>query len=332
MFSPELVQTSIMFMAAIAVGGIAYVFVIPFLSGERKKNKRVRAVASSEGRRKGRVATGDITQQNRRRQVQENLKELEAQKKANKKKLTLRTQLQRAGLTITPSTFHIFCAFLAALFFSAVLFTGSNLIVAAGAAFVGGVGLPRWILSFLVKRRQNKFLEEFANALDIIIRGVKSGLPLNDCINIIAKESAEPVRSEFVEVCEQQRVGIPLAQALDKMTERMTLPEVNFFAIVISIQQQAGGNLAEALTNLAAVLRDRKRLRGKVQAFSAEAKSSAAIIGSLPFVVMLLVYITTPGYIAILWEEKLGNFMLIGCGVWMLIGILIMRKMINFEY
>jgi tight adherence protein B len=150
------------------------------------------------------------------------------------------------------------------------------------AAFVCGLGLPRFILSRVIKRRQAKFLIEFANAIDIIVRGVKSGLPLSDCLQIIAAEAPEPVRGEFVDLVEQQKVGVPLSRAFERMSERMPLQEVNFFAIVIAIQAQTGGSLAEALGNLSSVLRDRYRLQAKVRAFSAEAKASAMIIGSLP--------------------------------------------------
>jgi tight adherence protein B len=200
------------------------------------------------------------------------------------------------------------------------------------AAFVGVVGLPRWVLARLVKRRQAKFVDEFANAIDVIVRGVKSGLPLIECLSIIARESPQPIAEEFTEVVEQQRVGVPLGEAFERMMARMPLPEVRFFAIVIGIQQQAGGNLSEALGNLSGVLRDRKRLAAKVRALSAEAKASAAVLGSLPFIVMILVYITTPSYISILWTTNFGQFLLAAAGMWMTCGILVMRKMINFKY
>ena len=199
-------------------------------------------------------------------------------------------------------------------------------------AFACGFGLPRWVVSRMTKRRQAKFLIEFANAIDIIVRGIKSGLPISDCLQIIATEMPEPVKGEFIDLVEQQKIGVPLSRAFERMYERMPLQEVNFFAIVIAIQAQTGGNLAEALNNLSQVLRDRYRLQAKVKAFSAEAKASAMIIGALPPIVMLLVFLTSPNYIMLLWTEQLGNLMLIGGGIWMLIGILVMRKMINFDY
>ncbi len=175
-------------------------------------------------------------------------------------------------------------------------------------------------------------MRDFANAIDIIVRGVKSGLPLNDCLQIIAAETPEPVKGEFRDLVEQQSIGVTLAKAFDRMYDRIPLQEVNFFSIVVAIQQQTGGNLAEALGNLSQVLRDRRKLQGKVAAFSAEAKTSAAIIGALPPTVMLMVYLSTPDYIGLLWTEKLGQVMLAGSAIWMLIGVLVMRKMINFDY
>ena len=213
-----------------------------------------------------------------------------------------------------------------------MLITGSSLLVSLLVAFVCAIGVPRWLLARLIKKRQTKFLIEFANAIDIIVRGIKSGLPLPDCLQIIATESPEPVKSEFVDLVEQQKVGVPLTRAFERMYERMPLQEVNFFAIVVAIQSQTGGNLAEALANLAQVLRDRYRLQAKVRAFSAEAKASAMIIGSLPPAVMLIVYLTTPEYISLLFTEKMGNMMLMASAAWMLIGIIVMRKMINFDY
>jgi tight adherence protein B len=327
--SPELVQLAAIALAALAVGGAVYVFALPYFSGERKAEKRVANVAL--GQTKTRVKAVAQPLQMRKKQVQDTIKELEAKQKAQRR-ITLRTKLVRAGLSIKPRTYYLLSAASGLLGGLIVLITGSGPIVSLLAAFACGFGLPRFILSRMIRRRQDKFLIEFANAVDIIVRGIKSGLPLPDCLQIIANESPEPVKSEFIDLVEQQKVGVPLSRAFERMYERMPLQEVNFFAIVIAIQAQTGGNLAEALGNLSQVLRDRYRLQAKVRAFSAEAKASALIIGALPPCVMLLVYITTPDYIGILFHERLGNVMLIASGAWMLIGILLMRKMINFDY
>ena len=166
----------------------------------------------------------------------------------------------------------------------------------------------------------------------MIVRGIKAGLPLLDSLKLIATDSPEPVRSEIRSIVETQMIGIPLGEACMKLYERMPLPEANFFGIVISIQQRAGGNLSEALGNLSRVLRDRKRMKAKIQAMSMEAKASASIIGALPICVMGLVWFTSPKYMELLWTEPMGRMMMTACAVWMSIGILVMRKMINFDF
>jgi tight adherence protein B len=157
-------------------------------------------------------------------------------------------------------------------------------------------------------------------------------LPLLDSLKIIALDAQEPIKSEFKAIVETQTIGMPIGEACAKLYERMPLPEANFFGIVISIQQKAGGNLSEALGNLSRVLRDRKKMKAKIQAMSMEAKASASIIGALPLCVGILVWLTSPDYIELLWTAELGRFMMMGCVVWMSIGIFVMKKMINFDF
>ncbi|MEZ5776254.1 MAG: type II secretion system F family protein [Hyphomicrobiaceae bacterium] len=324
-------QLFVIGLAAASVGVIAYILVMPYLSGERRAEKRFQGVATSKANRSTRPAGGMDDAQQKRKQVQESLKEIEKKQKA-KDKVTLRMRLLRAGLDIHPRQFYIASAISGAVFAVGGIFGGAQLPVAALLGFAGAFGIPRWMLHFMTKRRQNKFLNEFANAIDVVVRGVKTGLPLNECLDIIARESPEPIRSEFADLVQQQRLGLPLGECFERMMERMPVPEVNFFAIVISIQQQAGGNLSEALGNLSGVLRARKQLKAKVQALSSEAKASAAILGALPFIVMTMVYITSPDYISLLWKEKMGHIMLAGAAFWMFCGLFTMRQMINFKY
>jgi tight adherence protein B len=332
MFSPEVVQIAVGLLAAISVFLLAYVGLFAMMTGDRSSGRIEGAAQGSNARtqRKAANAANDALN-TRKKQVQDTIKDMEAREKA-KKKVPLRLRLQRAGLDASPQQFWIASALTGVGVGVAAYLSGSSEMVSALAAFAGGVGLPQWILKYLAKRRQNKFMSEFANAIDVVVRGVKSGLPLNDCLGIIARESPEPIASEFAALVEQQRVGVTLAECFDRMMIRMPLQDVNFFAIVIAIQQQAGGNLSEALGNLSGVLRDRKRLDAKVKALSAEAKASAMILAALPFMVMMGVYFTTPEYIATLWQERVGHFLLVGAGFWMFCGIMVMRKMINFKY
>ena len=316
-------------LIALAVAGGAFAFVYPYISEDRKKNKRLEQLTAARGRKGAIVAE---SQSNRKKSVADSLKEIESRQKA-KEKVTLSMKLQRAGLETSPRDFYIICLICGILAGGAAYFGMSVPPVGAGVvAFIAAFGLPRWVLGKLVKRRQNKFIAELANAIDVIVRGVKSGLPLNECLQVVARESPEPLAGEFREVVEAQRLGVPLGDGLERMCERLPLAEVRFLAIVISIQQQAGGNLSEALGNLSGVLRDRFMLSMKVKALSAEAKASAMVLASLPPGVMIMVFLTSPDYIMPLFTTTPGRFMVISGALWMLSGVLIMRKMINFKF
>jgi len=332
MFDAQLVFIATVFMAVLGVGGVAYAAIVPVLEKRTQSNKRkTLAAGGKRARGAGRANAIDPNAQ-RRKQVQETLKELDDAQSARKKSLTMRARIEQAGLDISPRNLTLLGATGGLVVAGALILSGQTPFIGFLAGFAAGFGFPRWLLSFLKARRLKQFTEEFANAVDVIVRGLKAGLPLHDCITIIATEAQGPVRDEFRELVEGQRVGITLEQGLEKMTERVPLADLRFFHIVISIQQKTGGNLSEALGNLSKVLRDRKVLQGKIQAMSQEAKSSAAIIGILPPGVMTIVYISTPDYINLLFEERMGQAMLIGGGMWMLIGILVMKKMISFDY
>lgn len=318
---------ALFFLATVAVGGVAWVFVYPILSGERKAEKRMASVSKTVPM--ARTARGH--QKSRRDVVEATLKEFEERHKKSKR-MPLSVRIAQAGLTWSKRQFTILSAGVGIVMFAGGFFSGAGLIAAGALAFAGAFGLPRWLLHYLKKRRETKFLNVFPDAVDIIVRGVKAGLPLLDCLKMITVDSPEPVKSEFRTIVETQAIGMPLGEACGKLYEEMPVPEANFFGIVIMIQQRAGGNLAEALGNLSRVLRDRKKMKAKIQAMSQEAKASAAIIGALPIAVMLLVYMTSPEYISLLWTEPLGRVMLAASAAWMTIGVLVMKKMINFDF
>jgi tight adherence protein B len=316
------------FLAASAIGGVAWVFIYPMLSGEKQAENRRAAVAKPEPTAK---RQNDKTQRSRREQVEGSLKELEARRE-KQSRIALSVRLSQAGLDWSTRKFMVVSAILGAIFLVGAMFVGGGILGAVGLAFAGGFGLPRWGLSFLKKRREKKFLAALPDAVDVIVRGIKAGLPLFESIKVVAADAPEPLRSEFNAIIETQAIGIPLGEACTRLYDRMPVPEANFFGIVISIQQKSGGNLSEALGNLSKVLRDRKKMAEKIQAMSMEAKASASIIGSLPPIVMLLVYLSTPGYISLLWTHPTGQLMLVGCLIWMSIGIMVMKKMINFDF
>jgi tight adherence protein B len=322
------IQTmALAFMAATAIGGIAWVFIYPFLSGEKKAESRRASVAKSEPA----ARKAEKTQRSRREQVETSLKDLE-NRRLKQSKLPLSNRLMQAGLNWSVQKFWIVSGILAAVCFAGAILSGGGALGAAGLAFAAGLGVPRWALSYLKKRREASFLRALPDAVDVIVRGIKAGLPLFESLKVVAADSPEPLKSEFLAIIETQAIGMPLGDACARLYDRMPVPEANFFGIVIAIQQKSGGNLSEALGNLSKVLRDRKKMAEKIQAMSMEAKASAGIIGSLPPIVMLLVYLSTPQYISLLWTHPTGQLMLVGCVIWMSLGIFVMKRMINFDF
>ena len=318
---------ALFFLASLAVGGVAWVFLYPILSGVRQAETRMANVAKAEPQ----ASAARGSQKSRRDVIENTLKEFDERHKKSKG-VPLSVRLAQAGFSWSKRQFFLVSAAIGAAMFLLGLITGSGLIVSIVLGAAGALGLPRWLLSFMKKRRETKFLNAFPDSVDIIVRGVKAGLPLLDCLKMITVEAPEPVKSEFRAIVETQAIGMPLGEACGKLYEQMPVPEANFFGIVISIQQRAGGNLAEALGNLSRVLRDRKKMKAKIQAMSQEAKASAAIIGALPIAVMTMVYITSPNYISLLWTEPLGRVMLACSVVWMSMGVMVMKKMINFDF
>ncbi|HTW33624.1 MAG TPA: type II secretion system F family protein [Rhizomicrobium sp.] len=323
--NPIIVVTLMALLFAGGAGGVAYAF----LGAGDGSKKRVAALA--EKKVAGGRSQADANKQ-RRQNVTALLKDLEKQQAEQKVRLTLRRRLEQAGLNIQPRTFYMMSAGVALAVCLSCQISGQSLLVSALAGFAAGFGVPRWVLSFMRARRLKKFTAEFANSIDVIVRSVKSGLPTTEALKIVAKESPAPVGPEFSSLVEGLKIGVSLEQGLKRMFERIPTSEVSFFGIVMTIQQKSGGNLSEALGNLASVLRDRKRLQGKIKAMSSEAKASAMIIGSLPPGVMGLVYLSSPDYIMKLFTERMGNLMLAGCVVWMGIGVFVMNKMISFKH
>ncbi|MGY5807285.1 type II secretion system F family protein [Rhizobium sp. LEGMi198b] len=334
MFGVDPVVLLIVVLAAVSAAAVCYSILYSRIERQKKADSRVNRIKSAETDRMQVKAARDRVQEmsKRRKSVQDSLKDLEKRQLENtKKKQSLKVRLGQAGLSLTPARFYLFSILFGFFIMLVVFLLGAPVAVLVGLPFAAAFGLPRWVIGFLIKRRQNKFLDEFPNALDLITRSIRSGLPLNDAVRLVAGEAREPVKTEFRRVVEAQQVGLSMTDACARMTNHMPLQEVNFFTIVIAIQAQAGGNLSEALGNLARVLRERKKMKAKVTALSMEAKASAVIIGSLPFIVATLVYLTSPQYMLILFTDPRGHLILGAAGIWMSVGIYIMRNMVNFE-
>ena len=330
-------SNTLLFMALItmAAGAVIYAVFFNQISNDRKQDKRIKNIKNDTSDRGTKLAAENrVAEAKKRRQsTQASLKELEEQTKAkNPNKKGIKDQMRQAGMKADMKKFFIYSVITAIVSSVLALIFSGNLILSGAMLFIGGFGLPRWFVGWKRKKRMNAFLEEFPNAVDVITRGIKAGLPLNDTIGIIASEAKEPVRAEFRKIIETQKMGIPMTEAIQKLYKNVPLTEANFFGIVIAIQQSAGGNLSEALGNLSNVLRERKKMKAKIQAMSSEAKASAGIIGVLPPAVMILIYLSTPEYILLLFTETTGNLILIGSIFWMSCGIMVMKQMIAFDF
>lgn len=331
MFGIDINIIAFMVLAGLGAAGVLYAIMYESVSNERSQEKRVNSIRQNRSAT-GAKKTSRITDgAKRRKEIQDTLKQLE-DGHAKRKKDTLKKRIAQAGMSVTMPQFYMYSLIFGMVCTILALIGGAALSVVGCVFVVCSFGLPRWFVNFKRKRRFNAFLNEFPNAVDVIVRGVRAGLPLNECLGIIAREAKEPIRSEFISIVDAQKMGIPLNEAISKLFENVPLAESNFFGIVISIQSTAGGNLSEALGNLSNVLRDRKKMKAKVQAMSAEAKASGGIIGSLPFLVGGIVYLTSPDYIMVLFDHPTGNLILLGAGIWMSMGIFVMKKMINFNF
>lgn len=325
------------YIVSIAFIGFTVIFVFFVLYSifyyvEKDKDAASGDISSKTKQNDGNNKGDSLETIKRRKALREALKKIEAEHKAKSgKNPTLSSLISYSGLNISKNNIYIGSFILGLVVWIIFLVLTSSLFISICISLSVALIFPRMFLKFLVNKRKNKFLDEFPNALDIIVRSVRSGLPVSDAIVIIVGQSSEPVKSEFKRVVESQQLGLSISESVARMTKYMPLQEVSFFATVISIQAQSGGNLSEALSNLSRVLRGRKQMKARVQALAMEAKASAWIIGSLPFIVSVLVHFASPGYMNVLFTDTRGHMLLGFAACMMIVGILIMRSMINFD-
>jgi tight adherence protein B len=313
-----------------AVAGLGFVFAGAGDNGRVIRRAQAITAAPQRAERGHRARAAVVDSGARRKQLLKSLKDQErAQRKAS---VTLAARLQQAGLNLSVPQFWTISGVVGALVLTVSLVLRANIFISVGLTFAASMGLPRWVIGFLAKRRTKKFTQSFADAIDINVRGIRSGLPVGDCLKIIARESPVPLSLGFSRLVENLAMGVTVEQGLEKMYERMPTSELRFFTIVLAIQSKTGGNLAEALANLSTVLRARKLMREKIKALSSEATASAFIIGSMPPGVMMLVMVTTPSYMMLMFTDPRGHMMLMGGAIWMALGIFVMRRMINFRF
>ncbi len=268
----------------------------------------------------------------RQKRIQEKLQELEEKKSQKKSRRNqIRADLMQAGIDMNVRNYLMVTGIVGLAAAAVAMVLGIPVVAALFIGLIAAFGLPKLALRFMARSRRKKFTQNFANAVDVIVRGIKTGLPVGECLSVIGREAPEPVGQEFRLLVEGQKIGLGLEELLRRGLERMPTPEFKFFAIVLQIQQQTGGNLAATLSNLSEVLRERKKMKDKVQSLSSEAKSSAMIIGALPFLVSGGMYGMNPDYMSLLFTETVGNYLLVAGLCWMGIGVSVMTKMIHFD-
>ncbi len=315
--------------AVVAVGAAGFALV-PSLMGNGRAEKRIKAL-QGDVQLNRRINSDERTRDTRRKEIQQTLRQQTEALEKKKKQVPLQARIYQAGMKLKPAAFIRNSVIVGLLLFAVTFVMQVELIYCLVFGLAGGYLLPRMYLNRRRKKYQNAFLEELPNAVEAIVRGVKSGLPLNDSMRLVAREAKEPIKSDFQRVLDQQSMGKSIQEAVLSLYDRVPLSEVNFFVVVIAVQSQSGGNLSEALGNLARVLRNRKKMKMKVKAMSSEAKASAGIIGSLPIIVAILVSLTTPSYLLPLIETDVGKICLGVAAILMFMGGFIMNRMVQFD-
>lgn len=243
----------------------------------------------------------------------------------------LRERLAQTGKSWTLGQYMIASLGLTAIVGLALLFRGFPTLLALIVAAFSGLALPHMVVGYLLKRRVNKFTTRFPDAIELLVRGLRSGLPISETLSVVASEVPDPVGIEFRGVVDRMKIGKTMEESLEETSKRLGTPEFKFFCITLAIQRETGGNLAETLSNLATVLRQRSQMKLKIKAMSSESKASAYIVGSLPFIVFGLIMMINPDYMTEFFIDE--RLMIAGGGglVWMGLGVFIMAKMVNFE-
>jgi tight adherence protein B len=310
----------------------AGIVMMVMMQGDAKKKKRTMAVIRGTGVTEKAVDEKDL-QNKRRAEIAKKLKDVDDDEAddSKKKKTTLAMQLVQAGATITERQFWLYSALLGLFALILCFALGASAMATILIFITAFLGVPRFVLKRMISKRQKKFLEEFADALEAMVRLLKAGMPVAEAISMAAKEYEGPVGEEMSRIYDAQKIGVSLPDAALDAARRMPLTEMQMFATGVSIQAQTGASLSEVFMNLSGVIRARFRLKRKVAALSAEAKASAMIIGCLPVLVGSGLYFINKEYIMLLFTTTMGQIMFFGGVIWMSLGIIIMKIMINFK-
>jgi tight adherence protein B len=243
----------------------------------------------------------------------------------------LRKRLEMTGRDWTVGQYATVSGLVTAVAWALLMMRGTSVLTTIFLGLFIGIGLPHFVVSRMAKKRVQKFITRFPDAIELLVRGLRSGLPISETMGIVASEVPEPVGSEFRGVADRMRIGRTMESALQETADRLQTPEFQFFVVSLAIQRETGGNLAETLGNLAEVLRKRMQMKLKINAMSSESKASAYIIGSLPFIVFALIYYINPDYMGGFFTDQRLIYTAMGGGLWMATGAFIMAKMVSFE-
>lgn len=243
----------------------------------------------------------------------------------------LRQRLEQTGRTWTLAQYGLACLGIIAVVALLLILKGVPILLAVLIGMLLGIGVPHWFIGKMIKRRVGKFTARFPDAIDLMVRGLRSGLPISETLGIVADEIKGPIGDEFRTVSDKMKIGRSMEAALQETADRLGTPEFQFFVITLAIQRETGGNLAETLANLSEVLRKRAQMKLKIKAMSSESKASAWIVGALPFIVFILIWFINGKYMQTFFTDE--RLMIAGGGglVWMGIGVFIMAKMVDFE-
>ncbi len=327
-----LANGKISMIAVLAIAAILFVTLQPILSGENVLEARISRITKNPvivARRRGKMTA----EQRRRQMIEEGLRN--AANQGTRRNESIEMLLLQSGLEWNKRQFTTY---------GMALGTGVGILVfilmggSMTGAYVGlacmalaALILPKRYVMFKRKKRFKAFVDELPNALDIIVRGMRSGLHVNECIRTVAGETREPVKSEFGLICDSQSIGMTLSDAVQKMSDRIPSPETNFLAIAVTLQSKNGGRLGEALDNLSKTLRQRKNMYAEIKALSMEAKASSVIIGCIPFAIVAMVSLSSPEYIGPLFSTMMGKIGIVISLLWMGCGIFLIRTMSNIK-
>lgn len=325
-----MIQIILIVLIILIVAGMATAFVV---NNQNQRRARVVGLIKGKATGKAKVQQDKEDQDKRRAEISKKLQDTKKAKDEDKdkKKTTISDMILQAGITISVKQFWLMSlvSFIVCTFLAMVL-SGAPFIVTM-AAVIGFFGVPRFVLKNMAAKRQKAFLEEFADGLEAMVRLLKAGMPVSEAIAMVSKEFTGPLGEEMSKIYDKQKIGVPLHEAALESTRAMPLTEMNMFATGLAIQAQTGASLSEVLTNLAGVIRARFRLKRKVKALASEAVASASIIGALPIIVAGGMWFVNRDYINLLFTDPTGKVLLAGAVIWMCIGIMVMRAMINFK-